>query len=112
VPLTYRDRGNSGTRLEIVSGTVVIGSFWKDVLSVSAGNSERWSWTFYMDAFIEERLDNFSKHGSAGSREIAQADIERNWKTWLAAAELTEAKVRRKPISALEIRRGARAYPQ
>ena len=90
MPLTYRDRGTSGTQLEIVSGTVAVGSLRKDVLSISAGNSERWSWTFYIDAFIEERLDGFNKHGSAGSREGAQADIERNWQRWLDAAALAE----------------------
>jgi hypothetical protein len=90
MPLTYRDRGTSGTRLEIVSGTVAVGSLWKDVLSIGAGDSEHWSWTFYIDAFIEERLDGFNKHGSADSLESAQADIERNWQTWLKAARLAE----------------------
>jgi hypothetical protein len=96
MPLTYRDRGTSGTRLEIVSGTVAVGSLWKEVLCISAGDAEHWSWTFYIDAFVEERLEGFRKHGSASSRETAQVDIERNWKTWVAAAELTESEGKKK----------------
>jgi hypothetical protein len=36
------------------------------------------------------RLGGFRKHGSAGTRESAMVDIERNWQTWLEAAGLVE----------------------
>jgi hypothetical protein len=47
MPLTYRDRGASGTQLDIVSGNDVIGNLWKNVLSVTAGQAVHWSWTFH-----------------------------------------------------------------
>ena len=29
MPLTYSDRGTSGTQLDIMSGTAVVGKLWK-----------------------------------------------------------------------------------
>jgi hypothetical protein len=66
------------------------------VLSIDAGKTERWSWILYIDAYVEARLDGFNKHGSAGDRDSVKADIERNWKLWLDAAELTERKGKKK----------------
>lgn len=45
MPLTYRDRGTSGTQLDIISGSVVVGRVWKAVLRVTAGQQARWCWT-------------------------------------------------------------------
>jgi hypothetical protein len=46
MPLYYRDRGTSGTQLDIMSGNEAVGSLWKGVLSVTAGWTARWSWTW------------------------------------------------------------------
>jgi hypothetical protein len=82
--LTFRDRGTSGTQLDIVRGTLPIGRLGKDVFSIGAGDVVSWSRTLCLDALP----DGFRKHGTAGSRESAEADIERNWQAWLTSAGL------------------------
>lgn len=50
MPLTYRDRGSSGTQLDIVVGRLVIGTLWKAVLSATTGGAVTWRWTFHTTA--------------------------------------------------------------
>ena len=84
MPLTYRDRGTSGTQLEIISGTLVIGHVRKMTLSVVASSEARWSWDFTMAA----GPPGFQQHGAADTCEEAKANVERHWKAWLEAAGL------------------------
>jgi hypothetical protein len=84
MPLTYRDRGTSGTQLHIVSGQVVVGSSWKAALSVTAGKDVRWHWTFHSGPTADP-------HGAADSLDDAKAMIEELWTAWLDAAGLKES---------------------
>ena len=85
MPLTYRDRGTSGTQLHIVSGQVVVGSFWKAALSVTAGQAVRWHWTFHSGPTTA------AAHGAADSLDDAKALFEELWSAWLDAAGLKES---------------------
>ena len=84
LPLEYRDMGTSGPRLEIISGTLVIGHIRKLTLSVMASHEERWSWHFVMMA----GPPGFQQHGTADTCEEAKAGAERHWEAWLKAAGL------------------------
>ena len=82
--LTYRDKGSSGTQLEVLSGTVVVARLWKAVLSRMADQDARWSWTWESGPTLEHR------HGTADTIEEAKAILELQWLTWLKAAGLRE----------------------
>ena len=86
MPLTYRDRGTSGSQLEIVSGNLVIGTLWKAVLSSTAGGGANWRWTFHITAGPH----GFEHHGKAADMTIAKCMIEESWEAWLKAAGLTK----------------------
>ena len=86
MPLTYRNRGTSGTQLDIVSGDLVIGSLWKGVLSAMTGGAVDWRWTFHITA----GPPGFQHHGSAADMTIAKCVIEENWTAWLKTAGLAE----------------------
>jgi hypothetical protein len=86
MPLIYRDRGSSGTQLDIVVGRLVIGTLWKAVLSATTGGAVTWRWTFHTTA----GPSGFEHHGRADTFEDAKAAVERNWQAWLDAAGLTE----------------------
>ena len=83
--LTYRDRGTSGTQLDVMSGTVVVCSLRKAMMSTST-RSERWEWTWYID----KGPAGFSIHGSADTKPQARAVLESMWTAWLAAAGLKQ----------------------
>ena len=72
MPLTYRDRGSSGTQLDIVSGDLVIGTVWKATLSVTAGQAVEWRWTFRITA----GPIGFQHHGIADDLATAKAAID------------------------------------
>lgn len=84
--LTYRDRGTSGTQLDVLCGDIVIANVYKPTLSSVAHGDAYWHWTFYFTA----RPPGFELHGTAASHEIACLAVERNWEAWLHAAGLTE----------------------
>jgi hypothetical protein len=84
--LTYRDRGTSGTQLDVVSGEVRIATLWKNKFSVGAGGGEEWRWTFTLSA----GPPGFAVHGEADSKIEAQAKLELIWERWVAAAGLSE----------------------
>ena len=86
MPLTYRDRGSSGTQLDIVAGSLVIGTLWKVGHGVSAARAADWRWTFHLTA----GPPGFRHDGSAGSIEAAKSKIAEDWTAWLRAAELEE----------------------
>ena len=92
MPLTYRDRGSSGTQLEIRCGAAVVGRLWKAVLSVTAGQEVRWNWTWHSGPSSGPQ-----KHGTADTIDQAKAQLEQQWRAWLRAAELEE-KVRGGPV--------------
>ena len=73
--LIYRDRGTSGTQLDVMSGEVRIATLWKNKFSVGAGGREDWRWTFTMSA----GPPLFAVHGSADTKSEAQAEIENTW---------------------------------
>ncbi len=85
MPLTYRDRGSSGTQVNIVSGTAVLGSLWKAVLSVTVGQEARWNWTWHAGP-----ASGPQSHGTADTVEEAKAQLEEQWRAWLEAAGLVE----------------------
>jgi hypothetical protein len=86
MPLTYRDRGTSGTQLDIVSGDLVIGTLWKAALSATAAGTVNWRWTFHITA----GPPGFEHHGNAADITIARCMVEESWEAWLRAAGLTE----------------------
>ena len=86
MPLNYRDRGTSGTQLDVLCGDLVIANVYKATASLPMGGTVYWNWTFYFTA----RPPGFALHGRAASREIACLAVERNWDAWLAAAGLGE----------------------
>jgi hypothetical protein len=84
--LTYRDRGTSGTQLDVLSGEVRIATLWKNRFSVTAGAGEEWRWTFTMSA----GPPGFEVHGGADSKMEAQARLEGIWERWVDAAGLQQ----------------------
>ena len=76
----------SGTQFDIVCHELVIGTLWKAVLSVTAGQSVTWRWTFHITA----GPPSFEHHGRAETLEDAKAEIERNWQAWVGAAGFSE----------------------
>jgi hypothetical protein len=83
--LTYRDRGTSGTQLDIMSSNAKIGFLWKAVLSSSAGGSIQWCWTWHAGPGTGPQ-----QHGSAGTMHDAREQVEAQWRAWLEAAGLAE----------------------
>ena len=88
MPLTYRDRGSSGTQIEVLSGNLGVAQIGKRVLTPLAGQEVHWQWTFS----IQPAPSGFEHSGHADTREVAKAAVERNWQVWLDAAGLTESK--------------------
>lgn len=85
MPLTYRDRGTSGTQLDVMSGTEVIAGPRKQPLSLMGDPFHQWRWTFNTGP-----TERPATHGSAATIEAAKAAIERDWQSWLKAAGLHE----------------------
>jgi len=61
--LIYRDRGTSGTQLDIYCGTLPICKIRKAVQSIDA-RGERWGWSWH----VEVGPLGFSIHGRADSK--------------------------------------------
>jgi len=87
MPLTYRDRGSSGTQLDVVCGNLIIATLYKSHLSVVASQAVQWRWTFRVTA----GPPGFEHNGTANTFEQAKSAVERNWQAWLAEAKLREA---------------------
>jgi hypothetical protein len=85
VPLTYRDRGTSGTQLEVLSGNEAVAFLWKGVLSATAGKAVHWHWTFYAGPARDPQ-----QHGTADTIDEAKIKIETTWQAWLRSAKLRE----------------------
>ncbi len=85
MPLTYRDRGQSGTQVDVLSGELVVATIY-EVKQSSKDNGANWKWTF----FITVSPAGFEHRGEAATREIAISSVERVWKDWLKAAALLD----------------------
>ena len=89
MPLNYRDRGASGTQIDIVAGDLVIGTLWKaapSTPSTRAPQPAQWRWTFHITA----GPPGFQHQGGAADVTIAKVMIEESWTVWLGAAGLVE----------------------
>jgi hypothetical protein len=84
MPVIYRDRGSSGTQLDVMSGEVRIATLWKNKFGLTSGGREEWRWTFTMSV----GPPGFAVHGGSDSKVEAQASLELTWQTWLTAAGL------------------------
>ena len=87
MPLTYRDKGTSGTQLAIYSHNLCIGHVGKEFDSILSGQRARWHWTFGLNTAVPK---GFPLHGSAPSLDEATAIIEQAWQDWLTTAGLIE----------------------
>jgi hypothetical protein len=82
--LTYRDKGTSGTQIEVLSSELRIATIRKDFYSVTSGGGEVWHW----DMISPHGPSGYHQHGGAASLAAAKADVERMWWLWLEAAGL------------------------
>ena len=67
-----------------MSGTAVLGSLWKAVLSVTAGQEARWN------GRGTQAPPPVRAHGTADIVQEAKAQLEEQWRAWLEAAGLVE----------------------
>lgn len=86
MPLTYRDRGTSGTQLDVLCGDVIVANVHKNWSTVMYKKDETWNW--YMRQ--EYGPEGYQKNGSAQSLAEAKAHVEGMWTMWLKAAGLRE----------------------
>jgi hypothetical protein len=86
MPLSYRDRGTSGTQFDVMSGTVVVCSLRKAMMSPEF-RGERWDWTWN----ISRGQPGFEMYGQADTKPEAQVALESIWQAWLDAAGLSQA---------------------
>ena len=82
--LTYRDKGTSGTLVEVVSNELSIGHLNKHPSGTKS--HEKWDWNFS----ITPGPPGFEYNGRAETLEDAKAAVERNWRGWLKAAGLPD----------------------
>lgn len=83
--LTYRERGESGTQLDIASGGALLGRLWKVGLIGMGDRNARWNWTWHAGPASGPQA-----HGSADTVDEAKARLEDQWRAWLQAAGLQE----------------------
>jgi hypothetical protein len=88
VPLTYVDKGTSGTQLAIRTGDTVIGHIGKEMFSEFAGGGARWRWWVYVNRGTMPQ--GSSNDGTADTLDAAREAVERSWTAWLGAAGLRE----------------------
>ena len=67
----------------VVSGKLVIGGVYRQMLS---GQAVHWSWHLLLNG----PQTIVHKHGSADSLDDAEAELETNWRAWVALAGLHE----------------------
>jgi hypothetical protein len=84
--LTYRDKGTSGTQIDVRSGDLSVCHIGKEMFSELVGGGARWRWNFKMHI----GPPGFVPLGYADSYEEAKAAVERNWQLWLTAACLRD----------------------
>jgi hypothetical protein len=84
MPLTYHDKGNSHTVMQIMFGNGCARHV-VEVLSVSSGEVVHWSWSWHAGPAARPQ-----QHGTAENVDAAKAEIEEQWRTWLESAGLHE----------------------
>jgi hypothetical protein len=84
--LSFRDKGTSGTQIDVRSGDLSVAHIGKEMFSELVGGGARWRWNFS----IGNGPLGFERHGHADTFEEARAAVERNWEAWLKAAGLVE----------------------
>jgi hypothetical protein len=86
VPLTYRDKGTSGTQIDVRSGNLSVAHIGKEMFSQLVAGGARWRWNFS----IGNGPPGFERHGHADTFEEAKAAVERNWQEGRTAAGLRD----------------------
>ncbi|WP_410966401.1 hypothetical protein, partial [Salmonella sp. SAL4449] len=84
-PLTYRDKGTSGTIFDVITGKLRIATIRKDVRSV--GPEIYWSFNFALGNAVPT---GFEHNGHCESLDDAKAAVEANWQCWLEASGLSD----------------------
>ena len=79
--LVFRDKGTSGTQIEVLSNDLCIAHIGKEVMSVVAGHDGNF--------VVTVGPPGFQPHGHAETFDAAKASVERNWQLWLLAAGLS-----------------------
>jgi hypothetical protein len=87
MPLTYRDKGTTGTQLAIYSHDLCIDHLGKEFMSIMAGRQAFWEWNFSLGNAVPP---GFPRNGHADTCEEAKAIVETAWTEWLATAGLSE----------------------
>ena len=88
MPLTYVDKGWSGTQIDVCTGTLSIGHIGKEMFSNLAGAGGRWRW--YLKIDHNTVPPDCTRDAYAETFEEAKAAVERNWRIWLEVAGLME----------------------
>ena len=88
MPLIYRDKGTSGTQIDVLSNNLRIAHISKNALRPTR-KGERWHWNFTTTVGPV----GFQFHGDAETLDAAVVAIERNWQLWLTVAGPYEKKV-------------------
>lgn len=94
MPLSYRDRGTSGTQLDVISGKAVVCFLWNAMFSSLAGGGAHWSWIRHAGP-----ASGPQHHGTADTVEQAKAKIEEQWRAWLNAAGWLRSRNATSPMS-------------
>jgi hypothetical protein len=84
--LTFRDKGTSGTQIDVRSGELGVAHIGKEMFSQLVAGGARWRWNFS----IGNGPPGFEHHGHADTFEAAKAAVDRNWQAWLKAADLRD----------------------
>jgi hypothetical protein len=85
--LQYRVRGATGIEWEMRSGGVRLGSIHRGVRALARNRETPWAWHFE----LQVGPPGFEHHGFARTFEDAMDAVEKNWRLWLTAANLTDA---------------------
>jgi hypothetical protein len=84
--LSFRERGASGTQIDVVVGSLCIATLYKAKLLARASKDEPWRWTFFLTA----APPGFEHQGDAASLAEAKGRVAESWAVWIAAAGLEE----------------------
>lgn len=84
--LSYRDRGTSGTQIDVVAGELCVATLYKASSPAKAPSGAHWKWTFFLTA----TPPGFEHQGNAHSLAEAKGRVAENWSVWVTAAGLDE----------------------
>ena len=86
--LTFRDKGSSGTQIDVRTDSMSIGHIGKEMFSNLGGGGLRWRW--YLKVDPNTVPPGCTRDAYAETFDEAKAAVERNWRIWLRAAGLME----------------------